>query len=244
VISPESRTFAGGARNRGLDSARGDVVVFLDADAVPDPGWGAGLSRALEEFPGSIVGCARTFAGRTTWDWVSHLQIETPYLPRGEPREVAFVSSYCMAVPRELPLRFDESYGGEDGIFCARALAAGVRLVFDPRFHAFHDHGRTSFADLRRQQERLALGLARCGPIQREGVHKRLFSRVPLHYFALVRLPLIYRRVKSDDALRRRFLSLLPRLVIAEWTLGLSSLKYVVRRPSLAGPGWTGKVET
>ena len=115
------------------------------------------------------------------------------------------MSSFCMAVPRDAPLRWDESYGGEDGVFCADALAAGIPLVFDPRFVARHDHGRESFEDLRGQQRRLAYGLARLGPVQREGAHKRVLARVPIHYFALLRLPVIFRRLDSLPELRARF---------------------------------------
>jgi glycosyltransferase involved in cell wall biosynthesis len=235
LLRNETPLYAGGARNRGWDEASGDVVVFLDSDAVPAPGWGAGLARALEEYPGAIVGCARTFTARVPWGWVAHLQIETPYLPLGEPRRTAFVSSYCMAVPRRAPLRWDSSYGGEDGIFCADALAAGIPLVFDPRFHAFHDHDRETFADLRRQQTRLAYGLARIGAIQREGVHKRVLARLPVHYFALVRLPVIFRRLRTLPELRAQFLRHLPRLILAEWTMGISAVRYAVRRPPLRG---------
>jgi glycosyltransferase involved in cell wall biosynthesis len=235
VVSTEGRGYAGGARNVGWEQAQRPVVVFLDADAVPAPGWGLGLERALREFPEAIVGCARTFAGRTRWGWVAHLQVETPYLGQGGPRDVPFVSSFCMAVPRGVAVRWDESYGGEDALFCADAAAAGIRLVFDPRYHAFHDHERETFRDLRSQQQRLAYGLARCGPVQREGVHKRVLSRVPVHYFVLLRLPVIYRRLRGHDALRRRFLSLLPFMVLAEWTLGLSALRYSLKRPALRG---------
>ena len=233
VISRAGSGSAGGARNRGWDEATGDVVLFLDSDAIPAPGFAAGLERALGEFPGAIVGCARTFTARTSWGWVAHLQGETPYLPVGAPRRTAFVSSYCMAVPRLAPLRWDESYGGEDGLFCVDALDAGLELVFDPRFHAVHDHDRKTFADLRSQQRRLAYGMARLGAVQREGRRKRFFSRIPVHYFALVRLIPIHRRLGEFPELRARFRRLLPLMIVAEWTLGTSALRYVLRRPSL-----------
>jgi glycosyltransferase involved in cell wall biosynthesis len=237
LVATDHKGFAGGARNRGWSEARSDAVVFLDADAVPLVGWGASLARALRAYPGAVVGGARSFTARTSWGWVAHFQVETPYLPRGKPRRVSFVSSYCMVVPRKLDVRWDESYGGEDALFSADLHALGVALVFDPRIVAEHRHSRESFGDLRRQQQRLAYGLARCGPVQREGLHKRILSRVPVHYFLLVRLPLLYRRLKPFPALRRRFLRLLPHLVLAEWTLGVSACRYALRRPPLRGQG-------
>jgi cellulose synthase/poly-beta-1,6-N-acetylglucosamine synthase-like glycosyltransferase len=138
-----------------------------------------------------------------------------------------------MAVPRQAPLRWDESYGGEDGVFCVDALDAGLDLVFDPRFHAVHDHSRETFTDLRSQQRRLAYGLARVGAVQREGLHKRVLSRVPIHYFALVRLVPIHRRLRPYPELRARFLRLLPQMIVAEWALGASALRYAFKRPAL-----------
>jgi glycosyltransferase involved in cell wall biosynthesis len=233
VIRSAQRLHAGGARNRGREAATTETVVFLDSDAVPADEWGVGLARAVGEFPNAVIGCARTFAPQTKWGWVAHLQVESPYLPRGKPRDVPFVSSYCMAIPSSLTVRFDESYGGEDALFCLDALDAGARLVFDPRFTAFHDHERATFAALRRQQDRLAYGLARLGRVQKEGTAKRIASRIPLHYFLLLRLPVIYGRLDQDAALRERFRSLLPRLALAEWTLGASALRYVLHRPPL-----------
>jgi glycosyltransferase involved in cell wall biosynthesis len=235
VVTLKKHAFAGGARNAGWSRATSPVVVFLDADAVPAPGWGAGLERALAEFPGAVIGCARTFDSRTSWGWVAHLQCETPYLPLGEPRRVPFLSSYCVAVPRDAPFRWDESYGGEDGVFCADAAAAGYELVFDPRFHAHHEHDRETFADLRRQQRRMAYGIARTRRVLSEGRARDFFARVPIHHFALLRLPVIYRRLGSEPELRSRFLHELPRLVVAEWTLGASAVRYAVSPPPAAG---------
>ena len=120
-------------------------------------------------------------------------------------------------------------------MFCAEAIGAGIPLVFDPRFQAHHDHGRESFEELRSQQRRLAYGLARIGPVQREGLHKRVLARVPIHYFALLRLPVIFRRIRGLPELRRRFLRQLPRLVVAEWMLGASAVRYGLRPPPVRG---------
>ena len=141
VVRLDQPRSAGGARNEAGRRRRGEVVVFLDADAIPAEGWAAGLQRALDEFPAAVVACARTFTARTRWGWVAHLQFETPYLPQGEPGERPASRPSACVVPRDAPLRWHESYGGEDGLFSVDALAAGFRLVFDPRFHAMHDHG-------------------------------------------------------------------------------------------------------
>ena len=51
----EDRPGASWARNRGLEEARGDIVVFTDDDAIADPGWLAALARGFTR--GSRVGC-------------------------------------------------------------------------------------------------------------------------------------------------------------------------------------------
>ena len=233
VISRAGAGSAGGARNRGWDEATGDVVLFLDSDAIPAPGFAAGLERALSEFPGAIVGCARTFTARTAWGWVAHLQGETPYLPVGAPRRTAFVSSYCMAVPRLAPLRWDESYGGEDGLFCVDALDAGPRACVRP---SLPRRARPRPEDVRGPPQPAAASRLRHGasrPVQREGRRKRFFSRIPIHYFALVRLIPIHRRLGEYPGPGSTFRRLLPLMIVAEWTLGTSALRYALRRPAL-----------
>ena len=57
VIANDTSRSAGGARNVGWAAASQPVVVFLDADAIPAPGFGAGLARALEDFPHAHLRC-------------------------------------------------------------------------------------------------------------------------------------------------------------------------------------------
>ena len=232
VIDGPGRS-AGGARNAGWEAASADVILFLDADEVPQPGLFVALRESLQEFPGALVSGGRRYAGGSTWGWVAHLQSDTVWLPRGAPHERPTLASYCLAVPRDLPIRFDESYGGEDALFCADARALGSTLVFDPRFSTSHNHGRDTFAALRRAQERRAFGMARCAQIPGWSLERRMRSRLPIQYFSLVRLVAVYARVRGDPELRRRFVVLLPRLVVAEFTLGWSALAYAWRRPQL-----------
>ena len=62
----------------------------------------------------------------------------------------------------------------------------------------------------------------------------------PIHYFVLARLVPIYRRIRDDQDLRRPFLRLLPRIVVAEWSLGLSACRYVFRRPPVRASAGAG----
>ena len=101
VVSTGGDGSAGGARNRGWDAATGDVVLFLGLRRHPRTRLRGRARQGAERVPGRDRRvCARTFTARTSWGWVAHLQGETPYLPVGQPRKTAFVSSYCMAVPR------------------------------------------------------------------------------------------------------------------------------------------------
>ena len=65
----------------------------------------------------------------------------------------------------------------------------------------------------------------------RQRSRKRMLARFPLHYFALVRLPVIYRRLASLPELQAQFTRQLPRLVLAEWTMGLTAFRYALRPP-------------
>ena len=77
--------------------------------------------------------------------------------------------------PARRPMRWDESYGGEDcRVLRRRARRPASRSSSTRASPRSTPTSATTFGDLRSQQQRLAYGLARAGTVQREGLHKRV----------------------------------------------------------------------
>ena len=127
----------GAARNAAVRDARGAYVCFTDDDCEPAPDWAESLARRLES--GSTIVGGMTANGRpessyvTAAEWIRrHLEEFTRARHPGH----GFLATNNLACRRELALElpFDEAYGagGEDRDWCARAVAAGHELGFEP----------------------------------------------------------------------------------------------------------------
>lgn len=144
----------GGGANLGARYARGEQLVFLNPDTIPDPGCIGILGRHLAEHGGVAGPLVRT--GEE--NMVAHgWTVDRMLLPRcledsGEP---LFVQGCCLATTRvcfEAVGGFDDRYFlfQEDVEFCWQALRRGYAVDIVDKARLFHEGGAAAAGGYRR----------------------------------------------------------------------------------------------
>jgi len=163
-VVAEAARGRGRARNAGLSRARGDFVVFLDADCVPQRGW---LQELLEPFADGEVGCvageilnaeSESRFGQylaAKGHLSQRVTVGHPFLPYAQTGNVAFRRAVIEAIGP-----FDDRMPeGEDADLCWRMqLETDYRLFLAERalvVHHTHDLSPLLFL---RQKRRHAYG--------------------------------------------------------------------------------------
>lgn len=157
------------ARNAGAAAARGDWLVFTDADCRPRLGWLAALWAAAQARPGQLLaGPVDIAVPPVPNDW------EIFDAVRGIPQALFIAHGYAATANLAVPAPVFRALGGFDAArlsggdaeFCRRAGRAGYRLDLVPA--AVVDHpARGSFAALATKARRIKGGQVAAGPWRR-----------------------------------------------------------------------------
>jgi GT2 family glycosyltransferase len=166
LVNPVNRGGAA-ARNRGIDEAGGEILVFLDADVLVPPDLVSHMLRTFEENPEAAVVQARyddRSHYRNLYSQYKHYIFSFRGLePNREGEKYAhYVHTACVALQRRVveAVRFDESMRrGEDIDFGQRCVAAGFLILADPALTVGHMKKYT-LATFCRYQFRAAMELA------------------------------------------------------------------------------------
>lgn len=134
VVDAGGSAGPGHSRNAGAAAARGEVLLFCDADDRVDPGWIEAMGRALREH--DFV-ASRYETEKLNPDWASrrHPQ-ETGLNPYDYPAYLPHAGGGGLGVRRRLHEEiggFDEDLPAlEDTDYCWRLQRSGVDLVYVP----------------------------------------------------------------------------------------------------------------
>jgi GT2 family glycosyltransferase len=184
LVRQEDRGFrAAAARNLGASLATGDVLVLLDADTTPEPGYLRAISRLPALAPDCVV------VGRRRHADLSGVPADTPVEEAGPAHELTEPAWLVEAYRRTRDLLdvddrsyryligavtacsraffaatggFDEgfdAYGGEDWEWTYRAWLAGAVLAHVPSAVAWHDGPDWSERDAASQEKKNAEAL-------------------------------------------------------------------------------------
>jgi GT2 family glycosyltransferase len=145
------------ACNQGAAAATGDLLVFLNPDAIPQPGFRAAIAdgHGFDAWMGLVLDGDRinTSGGVvhfTAIAWAGHAEPAV--------REVGFLSGACLAVPRARWLGFSPEFFmyHEDVDLSLRLRLAGARIGVVPDAVVDHDYafakGQTKWRMLERNR--------------------------------------------------------------------------------------------
>jgi GT2 family glycosyltransferase len=146
-IDTEQPVYAAVARNRGIAASDAEVLIFLDSDCLPAPGW-LNAHLAAYEAGHEVVSGSVLAAGDNYWHLTYNLTIFHGINHTAEAGPRNFLATLNLLVGR----RVIETVGGmtetinrvEDVDWTTRMRRADIQPYFWPQAAVRHKHNRTS----------------------------------------------------------------------------------------------------
>jgi cellulose synthase/poly-beta-1,6-N-acetylglucosamine synthase-like glycosyltransferase len=145
------------ARNTGAKKARYEIVVFTDADCLPEKNW---LEEMVKPFTNpkvaAVQGAYKTKQRSLIARFVQ-TEIEYRYNKMLRSKTIDWIGSYSAAYRKQIFLReqgFNEKFpkaSGEDPELSYRLQKKGYKLVFNPKAIVYHRHPESLMRYLRKK---------------------------------------------------------------------------------------------
>ena len=140
----QSHRGAAAARNLGAQHAQGEILLFTDADCVPESNWIEAMSAPFTD--PEVVGVCGMVRTRQNGAIPRFIQAEYDYRYRSVARhsQIDFVNTGTAGYRRQVFVDSgafrEELLGAEDAEFSFRLANAGHKMVFVPEAIVYHSH--------------------------------------------------------------------------------------------------------
>lgn len=145
------------ARNLGVKNSKGQIILFTDADCIPDKKW---IKNMVEPFDDKEVigvsGTYKTFNKSSLIARFAGYEIEERHKKLEKQKYIDFIGTFSAAFRKNIFLKskgFDETFttsSGEDPELSFRIEKYG-KMVFQPNAFVYHFHPNTLFKFLRQK---------------------------------------------------------------------------------------------
>ncbi len=214
------------ARNIGVASSSGELIIFLDADCIVDENF-IGRHKILhDKFKNCLVGGSVLFPKSGYLQLCDNVSTFHEYMPHLREAERRVLPTLNLSLERKA---WDQLGGflsyaaGEDAEFAYRARKHGMRLIFSPEPLLFHQHNRASLTAVLMHAWRFG----RFSPIL-SGLHGGLASVLRMILFGVgapIIALLILGKIILFSELPIRYWHTLPVVFLSKlaWSLGMAN---------------------
>lgn len=161
------------ARNFGLKHAKGELILFVDADCQPDSSWLEAHWHAYKQNGVATLNAGAVTVTKLTPGAANDYELYDSFLGIPQKRYATkrgYAVTANLAVPRnvfDVVGAFDEKrFSGGDAEFCQRAQKAGMQLCYIPEAEVLHP-ARSTWKELEIKARRVKGGQLRNGPLKR-----------------------------------------------------------------------------
>lgn len=147
------------ARNLGVKHSKGSIILFTDADCIPDKNWIKNMVEPFKKNP-EIVGVSGTYKTLNKNSLIARFvgyEIEQRHERMKREKYIDFIGSYSAAYKKNIFLQFggfDESFptaSGEDTELSFKIAKHNLKMVFQPKAFVYHKHPDTLLKFLRQK---------------------------------------------------------------------------------------------